>query len=78
MGQIFGHENEIRWGLKTNMTFLLSDESQHTLDRMDMERRAALAHLNGERAKAGLGDVEWVDDWWALSVISRLEKGELI
>lgn len=61
--KIFEHVNETHGGLKTSMTFWLSDKTQYTLDRLDVERRAAFVRMNNEKAEAGLRDVKLVDDW---------------
>lgn len=56
-----GFENEVRWGLKTGMPHLLSDEAQSVLYRLDIERVRTLR----AKKEAGLAaeDEEWVDDW---------------
>ena len=64
-GNIHGYQNEVRWGLKTGMTHLLSDEAQSILERLDGERRAALGRLNRARKAAdpSANDEVWVGDW---------------
>ena len=64
-GDILGYQNEIRWGLKTGMTQLLSDEAQSSVERLDRERKAALDRLNRAKMAANPGAKKevWADDW---------------
>ena len=64
-GEIRGYEQEIRWGLRTGNTHLMSSEAQFATDRLDRERSAALSQLNREKkmANPSAKDEVWVDDW---------------
>ena len=64
-GEIRGYENEIRWGLKTGNTHLMSSEAQYAADRLERERSAALSRLNRAKRMAdpSAEDEVWVDDW---------------